>query len=771
VRTRTAALSSLLFPVLALPLSAQETLTLELASGRGKAPSYRGKTEAWRWADDGVHLIRGSGDDKVWIDPATWSEVDPVEAPEPAADEKSEREAKRDQLRAAFAAVTGVSEKRAKSLASRRVDETEDGSISVHADKGELWIFRKGEGARQLLAAEAGAQTELEELSPDGNWLAYVSGGDLHVDSTGDGRHTVCLSDGDDETFNGKLDWVYQEEVYGRGNFKAFWWSPDSAHIAFLSLDESPVHEFTVVDHIEKGHFRVTPEVSNYPKAGDPNPTVRLGVVAAGGGPVTWVDLAKYADDEPLVVRVGWSPLSDNASGSTRVIFQVQDRIQTWLDLNAANPETGQLQTLIHERSDSWVNVLGSPRWLADGTFLWSSERTGWNHLYHYRPDGELIRAVTAGEWAVGRVRHTDEERGTLWFDSTADGAVDGNLYRVGLDGTGLSRLTEGRGSHSTTFNGDRSLFLDRVSSLASPGEVRLCSGDGATIKVLAETDVTAYEEKYASSRWELHEVATRDGLALDVALLKPVPFDPAASYAVWIPTYSGPNAPSVRNRWNSSLWYQFLAQNGVVVMQVNVRSASGKGQWSTATAYKQLLVQELADLEDAVAWVTANPWADAERVGITGYSYGGSMSAYALTHSKGFALGIAGGGVYDWRMYDTIYTERYMSTPQLNEEGYDKTSVLPAAKDLSGHLLLHAGVMDDNVHMQNTLQLAYALQKANKDFELMLYPQNRHGIRDGDQRWFSRRMEWNAIREHLLGLEPMDPPIPEAKPVEAAGP
>ncbi len=743
------ALSLLFLLALTLSTPAQEQLTLEEASGRGETPSYRGTTESWRWADDGVHLIRGKDEEATWFDPLTLAEVEPAQQP----DDEAEREARRAALQAAFAAVEGVDEEQAASLATTRVDATPDGQASVHEAEGELWFQRAGVGARRLLAAGPLA-TELEELSPDGNWLAFVAGGDLHVESTlGDG-HAVCTWDGNGETFNGKLDWVYQEEIYGRGNFKGFWWSPDSTHVAFLSLDESPVHEFTVVDHIEEGHFRVKPEISNYPKAGDPNPIVRLGVVPVTGGDVVWADLSKYSSDEPLVVRVGWSPPAERGA---RVIFQVQDRIQTWLDLNAADAATGVVTTLIHEDSESWVNVLGSPRWLDDGTFLWESERTGWKHLYHYRADGGLIGAVTSGEWALGGLQHLDQERGLLWISATKDGAVDRNLYRVALDGSGFRRLTAGRGWHATTFNAQRTLLLDRVSSLSSPGEVRLCDGDGALLEVLAETDVSAFTDEYRSSPWKLHEVVARDGFALDVALLEPVPFDPSERYPVWIPTYSGPNAPSVRNRWNSSLWYQFLAQQGVVVMQVNVRTASGKGQWTTALAHEQLYALELADLEDAVAWVTANPWADAERVGITGYSYGGSMSAYALTHSTAFALGIAGGGVYDWGMYDTIYTERYMSTPQLNPDGYQASSILAAAKDVSGHLLLQAGVMDDNVHVQNTLQLVYALQKADKLFELMLYPQSRHGIRDKDQRWFARRMEWNAIREHLgAGREPV---------------
>jgi dipeptidyl aminopeptidase/acylaminoacyl peptidase len=236
--------------------------------------------------------------------------------------------------------------------------------------------------------------------------------------------------------------------------------------------------------------------------------------------------------------------------------------------------------------------------------------------------------------------------------------------------------------------------------------------------------------------------------------VLPPVELDPARRYPMWLPTYSGPDAPTVSNAWSSSAWYQFLAQNGVMVLQVNVRTASGRGHAVTERAYRQLGVQELLDLEDAVDWACAERNGDPARVGITGGSYGGFMAAYALTRSDRFATAIAASAVHDWRMYDTIYTERYMSTPALNPEGYEKSSVVAGAADLRGHLVITHGEMDDNVHFQNAVHLVHALQKAGKDFELVLYPQSRHGIADRDLRWWDRRLTWRVIREELLAEE-----------------
>jgi dipeptidyl-peptidase-4 len=711
----------------------RKRLTLEQTLGQGERVDFTGELPDVRWAHDGRHLERREGERTVWVDPVTWSESEPQPAEVKAEDD----------LGPALVAA-GVPEARAKRVSPRSVRRAADGTAVTTID-GALWMVRAGQ-ARQLAGGEED-ECELPDLSPDGTRVAYVQANDLHWIDLASGEDTAVTSDGSLDVFNGKLDWVYQEELYGRYDFKSFWWSPDSTRLAFLRLDESAVYDFTVIDHIEEGHFRVKPEVTRYPKAGDPNPTVALGVVdVAPASAVRWVDLSAWSASEPLVVRVDWAP-----DGAT-LTFQVQDRIQTRADLVALDPATLAMHTVLSEVSEhGWVERPASPRWLDDGSFLWLSSRTGQQHVLRYRLDGTCVAVVTEGDWSVTSIDAVDEARGQLWVRGTLDGAVNDNLYRAGLDGNSLLRLTQGEGAHSVDWNEGRTLFLDRISSLASLPRLRLCDGEGGLVRELGEASAPDLEG-YATAGWEHHEIRARDGFPLDVALLKPVDFDPSHSYPVWLPTYSGPDAPSVRNRWNGSTWYQFLAQNGVIVLQVNVRSASGRGQAVTETVYQRLGIQELADLEDAVDWLCANRWADGTRVGITGGSYGGFMSAFALTHSDRFALAIAASGVYDWRMYDTIYTERYMSTPERNPEGYAATSVLEAAANLKGHLILTHGVMDDNVHLQNAIQLIWALQKAGQDFELMLYPQSRHGIGDRDLRAFDRRLTWRAIQEHLLG-------------------
>jgi dipeptidyl-peptidase-4 len=619
-----------------------------------------------------------------------------------------------------------------------------DGRV-VLAEVGDGLVYRRAdEDARWIPASE---DRSIVTLDPTGGHASWVAGNDLWIADLDDARPMALTTSGSADRFHGRLDWVYQEEVYGRGNFRGHWWSPTGEHLAWLSLDETEVPTFSIVDHLPARQRRTD---MRYPKAGDPNPIVSVHLLEVGTGRRVEVDLSRFgAGDEILVVRVDWSPSGD------RLLLQVQDRIQTWLELVEVRVDDASSRTLLREESESWVNVLGSPRWLSDGRrFLWYSERSGFKHVHLH--DGESLRAVTGGDWQVNSILSVDEERGELWLSASIPSPVESHLYRVSLDGGVLTQLTSAPGSHSITIAPDHGHFIDAHSSHEFPGEVLLRDREGRLVRTLARAQAPALEE-FALSIPERRLVPARDGYPLEVMVTKPVPFDPERPHPVLLMTYSGPDAPTVRDRWRLDPWQQFLAQQGVVILQVNNRSSSGRGQVDTAACYLRLGESELQDLVDAVDWLTAQPWADRSRVGITGWSYGGFMAAYALTHSDRFALGLAGAGVYDWRLYDTIYTERYMSTPERNPDGYRDTSVIGAAADLEGHLVIVHGVDDDNVHVQNAMQLAHALQRAEKSFELMLYPGATHGIRDGMQRRHHRRLQWSAIEEHLLGRAASD--------------
>jgi len=586
---------------------------------------------------------------------------------------------------------------------------------------------------------------ELARFSPDSRSVAFVRDADLYVVDLAGGEVRLTTNGGEN-TLNGKLDWVYQEEIYGRGNYQAHWWSPDSRSIAFLQSDERDVPRFTVVDHVP---FRPPLEVYPYPKAGDPNPRVRLGVAEANGGGITWIDPGLYGHAEILIVNVTFSPDGD-------VWYQVQDRRQTFLDLHRADPDTGESERILREESHAWVNVLGPPRFLEGGGFLWLSERTGFQHVYRYDKDGELVKPLTEGRWEVRSLNAVDEEAGSAYVSGTYRSAIGADVVRVALDGSGPTLLTEEPGSHRASFPEDGPVehWIATSSDLHTPTTMTLKrASDGETVRELGGGEVPDIE-RFQVSPPELLTIATSDGVDLAAMLIRPHGFDAERVYPAWVHVYGGPHAQQVRDGWQGSrgMWFQYLAQQGIVILVVDNRIASGKGVESTWPVYRNFGEQELIDLVEAVDWLGAKPWVDAERIGLDGWSFGGYMTLYALTRSDRFRAGIAGGSVVDWRAYDSIYTERYMSTPDDNPDGYERTSVLETAGDLHGDLLIIHGTMDDNVHMQNTLQMAWKLQKAGKPFEMMLYPKSRHGVTDPD---LSLHLRETMARFILKTIEP----------------
>jgi dipeptidyl-peptidase-4 len=378
------------------------------------------------------------------------------------------------------------------------------------------------------------------------------------------------------------------------------------------------------------------------------------------------------------------------------------------------------------------VAVIDDPKWLKDGSFLWLSERSGFQHVYHYSAEGKLIRQITDGRWEADSITGVDEDGGWIYFTGSEHSFTANHAYRIRLDGTGLTRLTHPEGNHSANFNPTLTHFIDTHSDVSTPPEVALFDTEGKQVRMISKAKVDSLSP-YKLRRPELLQVKTRDGFVMEAMMIKPPDFDPSKKYPVMSYTYSGPHAPQVRNAWTGPtyLWHQLLAEKGYIIWICDNRTASGKGVESTWNVYKNFGELELRDLEDGLAWLKNQPYVDGSRIGLWGWSYGGYMTLYALTHSKSFKLGIAGGSVTDFRLYDSIYTERYMDTPQNNPEGYARSAPLSAASDLQGKLLLIHGMIDDNVHMQNTIKFAYALQKAGKPFQLMLYPKSRHGVTD----------------------------------------
>jgi dipeptidyl aminopeptidase/acylaminoacyl peptidase len=684
-------------------------ITRDMLIGKTPLPNLAGSPIGdVTWLEDGEHFLQRKED-----------ELRKVHAQSGRSQPHPVRDAKK--IAAALADLPAIDKETARRISTQAATEPaggeKKGDFFEHGD--DLYYYF-ADGSKAVRLTRSTGTKEIVSLSPDGRYVAYVRANNLHVVDIATQTDRALTTDGSPLIFNGKMDWVYWEEI-GNRRGQAYWWSPDSTHLAFVRYDDTPVHKFAVVDHQPT---RQKVEMGSYPKAGDPLPTVKLGIVAAAGGPVSFVDLQGYSDGSMLLTRTGWTPDSEE------VYFYIQDRAQTWLDFCTAPRRSGARTRLFRERTKAWVRDPGPPHFLKDGSFLLPCERNGWKHLYHFEKKGKLRKAVTSGPWEVRKLHLVDEAKSWVYFSGTKDCPISLNLYRVKLDGSSLERLTSGPGDHAVSISPKANLFVDHVSSHTTPAAVRLHRIDGTPVRTLDTNPVHALDE-YDLGELELVQIRTPDGFTLEGSLLRPPDFDPARRYPVWFGTYGGPHASVIHDAWlGGRLRDQGLANLGFLVFRVDPRSASGKGACSTWTAYRQLGVQELADIETAIRWLTTQPGVDASRIGMSGHSYGGFLTAYALTHSKLFAAGVAGAPVTDWHNYDAIYTERYMNTPQENPDGYERTSVVKAAAKLHGRLLLIHGMVDDNVHVQNTLQFVRALQRADKDFELMVYPTDRHGIR-----------------------------------------
>jgi len=643
---------------------------------------------------------------------------------------------------AALAALPDVSADEARrQIHSRALIFNQTYSSAVLTIADDLYALSFPDGRATRLTSASGEEQE-PSFSPDGSKVAFVRNHNLFLVDARTGRETALTSDGTARILNGEMDWVYEEEIYGRGTKRAYWWSPDSSRVAFLRIDDTPVSTHVTLDDIS---YDPKIETWQYPRAGDPNPTVRLGVARVSGG-TDWIDLSKYGP-EFLVVRVGWAPTG-------ALIYEVENRTQSWIDLNAANVSSSPagVKTLLHETNAYWINSEDTtlPTWLKDGSFLWVSGRSGFAHAYHYSADGLLLRQVTTGPWELRSLHGVDATNTWMYFSGTERSPIGSDIYRIRLDGSGLERLSRTPGTHDADFSATFAYYIDTWSAILTPPQTRLHRNDGTEVRTLRENRVAALTE-YKLSPPEFVQVNTRDGFVMEAMMIKPPDFDPSRRYPVYQFTYGGPHAQQVRNAWNlQTMYHELLAQHGVIVWVCDNRTASGKGAESTWPVFKRFGELELRDIEDGLTWLKQQPYVDGNRIGLHGWSYGGFMTTYALTHSTSFTMGIAGGTVADWRNYDTVYTERYMGTPQQNPDGYRNSSPRWSAANLHGALLLIHGAIDDNVHVANTMQLAYELQKAGKPFDLMLYPKSRHGVVDPALVRHMRGLMFDFTIEHL---------------------
>lgn len=587
--------------------------------------------------------------------------------------------------------------------------------------------------------------------SPDGSRRLAIKENNIEISEEG-GKTWKLTTDGSPTTLNGILDWVYDEEVYGRGSRFAYRWSPDSKRVVFLRLDTAAVKPYVLSDQLAR---LPEAEVYGYPLPGDPNPVATLGLSETNeGAKPVFMDTSMYPAEDRLIVRFWFSP------DGSRLLYEVQNREQSILDLWSADAKTGgDAKKLIHEEAkNGWVEPI-EPQWLEDGSFLWESERTGYKHLYRYKLDGTLIAPITKGNWDVVSVLRIDEKANTLFFDANDNSVMGAQLWRTSLDGKGAPvNLTPELGTHRAMLSPSGEYFIDNFSDATTPGKVLIRdTKTGKVIRTAAESRVADSAKEFALGQPKVLRFKARDGYPLEGTLLLPPTWQPGQKVGILCTVYAGPGSPTARNTWssvNGSGSDQFYAQRGIAIWKCDNRSANPRGAAARWSIYKNMGASELRDIEDGLDFLIKEGIADPKRIGISGWSYGGFMSAYALTHSTKFATGVAGAPPTDWRLYDTIYTERYMSTPQKNPEGYDTSSCVKAAGNLSGKLMIAHGMMDDNVHITNTIQFVHALQKAGKDFELCLYPgkSSRHGLGDRDLSRHQRRRAQEFLLQNLGG-------------------
>jgi dipeptidyl-peptidase-4 len=553
-------------------------------------------------------------------------------------------------------------------------------------------------------------------LSPDGHRILFRLNADLFVFDL-QSRKTIRLTfNGSETLLNGELDWVYPEEL---DLGKAFWWSPDSKYIAYMQFNVG--NEF-IYPHEDLLGTRAVFEPQRYPQAGTPNAVVKIGVVPASGGATTWIDLGP--DSSALLARVNWTP------DSKRLAIQQMPRVQDKLDLLIADASSGRAKALLTEHDKTWVNVSDDLRLLkASPQFLWSSERSGYRHLYLYSMNGELARQLTSGNWQVNRVVALNEKSRYVYFTSTQAGQLEEQLYRVSLDGGTPERLTHGAGVHDIRSDEQGRNYLDTYSSLTSPPETLLCDSSGAHLAVIDQANRSALDA-FDILPTEIVTLPASDGTLLYGRLVKPANFDPAKKYPAVVFVYGGPHAQSVRNSWTGLSWEQVLAHRGFVTWQLDNRGSAGRGHAFESPVYREFGKTELADQRAGVDKLVSMGFVNRDRIGMYGWSFGGYMTLYSLLHAPDvFKVGIAGAPVTDWHNYDTIYTERYMGVPDQNADGYRRSSNVQAAAELRSKLLIVCNFEDDNVLFQNTMQMMTALHKANKEFDFMLYPQKTHGV------------------------------------------
>ncbi|WP_304035770.1 S9 family peptidase [Mesonia mobilis] len=581
-------------------------------------------------------------------------------------------------------------------------------------------------------------------FSPDASKVAYVFENNIYVKDLSSGETTQVTSDGkDNEIINGVTDWVYEEEF---AFVRAFDWNKDGDKIAFLRFDETEVPEFSMDMYGTYGQqLYPTQDVFKYPKAGEENSEGTLHLFDLEAEKTSVVNLEKSYEYIP---RIKWTNDPEVLS------VQAMNRHQNNLNLIFVNAEKNTAEVVLNETDEAYVDVTDNLTFLNDNSFIWTSEKDGWNHIYHYSKTGKLLDQVTEGNWEVTQYYGFDAKTGRIYFQSTENGSINRDVFSVRANGKNKVQLTQKRGTNDADFSADFTYFINSYTSATTPYEFTLHKARNGK-KVRAIKDNKALLEKLKPYNFSKKEFSTIEvnGNELNMWMIKPQDFDETKKYPLFMYQYSGPGSQSVSNTFNSSndYWYQLLAQQGYIVVCVDGRGTGFKGADFKKLTQKELGKFEVEDQIDAAKKLGERAYIDADRIGIWGWSYGGFMSSNCIFQGNDtFSMAIAVAPVTSWRFYDSIYTERYMTTPQENASGYDNNSPINHVEGLKGDFLLIHGSGDDNVHVQNTMQMVEALVQANKQFDWAIYPDKNHGIYGGNTRLHLYTKMTNFIKENL---------------------
>lgn len=609
----------------------------------------------------------------------------------------------------------------------------------------DYYYYSLENGTLELIAEDAFTT----ELSPDGQKVGYHRNGEMFLFNLNTGEETQLTFDSAENLFNGRFGWVYEEEF---GLVQAWKWSHDSRYIAFWQSDEDHVKRFESTDY--EGKY---PRYTNipYPKVGAENPYVKIGVVDTETGDKQWMDIDV---DRGLIPRIYWT------TNNNELAVVWTNRQQSELKLFFHDVSDGSGELIMEETSDSgWIDVYSFSAGIEDyfffpqdrEEFMWISDRDGYQHLYRYNYDGDVINQITNGEWEVTNVHaiNTDTER--IYYESTEVSPLERHLYSIKFDGSGKQRYTEENGRHSFSMGDDGRYFIDRWSNTETPTQVELRStvNGGQLIRKLVDNEsVSEYIRNYQYSPRELFSFTSDDGVELDGYMVRPPDFSPDSTYTLIMMIYGGPGSQGVYNQFETNTWVQYLTQQGYVIANVNNRGSGGYGRDFLESVYKNLGELEAADFAATATYLASNDWIDSENIAIRGHSYGGYMAALAmLLHADVFDVGLVGAPVTDWRLYDTIYTERYMGLLNDNLDGYNNSAVMAHVNKLEGNMLVAHSSMDENVHVQNTMQMLTAFTNAGKDIDLRIYPPGAHGVAYNQQSYLLLHQVYTSyLNRHL---------------------